>query len=127
MYSLTHRELERKESQLYNKQIHEDFNFAKQLTSSDVKEPQKVVVPETVSESGSENVAACSHKIESQVSSSSVINSLNIPNEVTAADEVIATLMQAEFDLEFDEELKRIERAKNKGECVGLNCLLHEK
>lgn len=127
MYTLTHRELERKESQLYNKQIHEDFNFAKQLTSSDVKEPQKVVVPETVSESESENVAACSHKIESQVSSSSVINSLNIPNEVTAADEVIATLMQAEFDLEFDEELKRIERAKNKGECVGLNCLPHEK
>ena len=114
MYTLTHRELERKESQLYNKQIHEDFNFAKQLTSSDVKEPEKVEVLEIVSES--EDVAGCSRKIESQVSSSSVINSLNIPNEVTAADEVIASLMQAEFDLEFDEELKRIERAKNKGE-----------
>lgn len=119
--------MERKETQLYNKQIHEDFNFAKQLTSSDVKEPEKLVVPEIarVIESEIENVAGCSHKIESQVSSSSVINSLNIPNEVTAADEVIASLMQAEFDLEFDEELKRIERAKNKGECVGLNCLLH--
>lgn len=123
MYTLTHRELERKESQLYNKQIHEDFNFAKQLTSSDVKEPQKIdEVPDSPFVCESENVAGCSRKIESQVSSSSVINSLNIPNEVTAADEVIATLMQAEFDLEFDEELKRIERAKNKGEWVILNC-----
>lgn len=122
MYTLTHRELERKEKQLYNKQIHEDFNFAKQLTSSDVKDPEKLEVPENECES----FAGCSRKIESQVSSSSVINSLNIPNEVTAADEIIATLMQAEFDLEFDEESRRIERAKNKGECVGSNCLLHK-
>ncbi|CAO1365075.1 unnamed protein product [Diamesa serratosioi] len=112
------RELERKETQLYNKQIHEDFNFAKQLTPFDVKEPEKLV---EVLENECESVAGCSHKIESQVSSSSVINSLNIPNEVTTADEVIACLMQAEFDLEYDEELKRIERAKNKDSKVSVS------
>lgn len=49
-------------------------------------------------------------------SSKSVINSLSIPNVVESKtdDSVIAQLLQAEFDLEFDEEIKRLEQSRNK-------------
>lgn len=53
-------------------------------------------------------------------SSKSVINSITIPNESQNGsiadndDLAIAQLLQAEFDMEYDEALKRIEQRQNK-------------
>lgn len=53
-------------------------------------------------------------------SSKNVINSLTIPNDNLSStasvvdDQAIAQLLQAEFDLEFDEEIKRLEQSRNK-------------
>ena len=56
-------------------------------------------------------------------SSKSVINSVLIPNEASSSrseadDHAIAQLLQAEFDLEFDEELRKIEHSRNKSNIV---------
>lgn len=94
------------------KQIIEDFNFAKELSvlESSWKEVAKDPVVET------DEYGACCSK--------SVINSNTIPNvsnsnsahEITsvADDEAIAQLLQAEFDLEFDDELRKLEHQRNK-------------
>lgn len=94
------------------KQIIEDFNFAKELSvlESSWKEVTKDPVVET------DEYGACCSK--------SVINSTTIPNvsnsnsahEITsvADDEAIAQLLQAEFDLEFDDELRKLEHQRNK-------------
>lgn len=57
-------------------------------------------------------------------SSKSVINSLTIPNESKNGsiadndDLAIAQLLQAEFDMEYDEQLKRLEQSRNKSKIV---------
>lgn len=90
-----------------HKQIHEDFNLAKEL---EVKEVWKPLPKEQVVET--DEYGACSSK--------NVINSITIPNDnisstaSVADDQVIAQLLQAEFDLEFDEEIKRLEQSRNK-------------
>lgn len=66
-------------------------------------------------------------------SSKSVINSMMLPNETPSRssttemdDAAIAQLMQAEFDREFDEELKKIEQSRNKSKIVkfvGVLCM----
>lgn len=53
-------------------------------------------------------------------SSKSIINSVTIPNDNNSSsasvvdDLTIAQLLQAEYDLEFDEEIKRLEQSRNK-------------
>lgn len=59
-------------------------------------------------------------------SSKSVINSMTIPNvrndstsTTTEQDDLaIAQLLQAEYDLEFDEEIKKLEQSRNKSNIV---------
>lgn len=60
-------------------------------------------------------------------SSKSIIHSVMLPNETSSRsstaeidDRAIAQLMQAEFDREFDEELKKIEHSRNKSNIVKL-------
>jgi hypothetical protein len=88
-----------------HKQITEDFNLAKELEVKEVWKKPKV----------SESDDACS-------SSKNIIQSINLSNEACMTptpevldDAVIAQLLQAEFDLEFDEEIKRLEKTRNKG------------
>lgn len=97
----------------------EDFNLAKELSVKQVwKKPEVVETDE---------YGACSSKSDCSTSRSassikSVIQSINLPNEPTLSnvtpevldDAVIAQLLQAEFDLEFDTELKRLESSRNK-------------
>lgn len=90
-----------------HKQITEDFNLAKELEVKEVWKKPKV----------SESDDACSSS-----SSKNIIQSINLPNEACMTptpevldDAVIAQLLQAEFDLEFDEEIKRLEKTRNKG------------
>lgn len=57
-------------------------------------------------------------------SSKSLIHSITLPNEPISRstsemdDAAIAQLLQAEFDLEFDEELKKLEQSRNKSKIV---------
>lgn len=62
-------------------------------------------------------------------SSKSLIHSITLPNEPTTSntpevldDAVIAQLLQAEFDLEFDEEIKRLENNRNKSMKKSQDC-----
>lgn len=51
--------------------------------------------------------------------SKNVVQANKIPAKLTTSvedDEAIAQLLQAEFDLEFDEDLKRLEHSRNKSE-----------
>lgn len=98
------------------KQIIEDFNFAKELSvlESSWKEVAKDPVIET-----DEDGACCSKSIINSATIPNVSNS-NSAHEITsvADDEAIAQLLQAEFDLEFDEELKKLEHQRNKSNIV---------
>lgn len=61
-----------------------------------------------------ENGACCSKNIIQKPEKS-------IPKSLTTSvddDEVIAQLLQAEFDLEFDEDLKRLEQSRNKSKLL---------
>ena len=93
------------------KQLVEDFNLAKELS---VTEVWKVPVVKN------DEYGACCSK--------NVINSVSLPNEPTTIttpevldDAVIAQLMQAEFDLEYDEDLKRRENNFNKSKIVKMH------
>lgn len=94
------------------KQIQEDFNFAKQLSVLDVyEEPKKLIEkkdPTPTSTGVKKNEAACSSK------TADFIDSLMLQDETLDDDRRIAELLQAEFDLEYDEEIKRLENSKNK-------------
>lgn len=63
-----------------------------------------------------ENGACCSRNVTHPVTISS---KPTIPPSTD--DEVIAQLLQAEFDIEFDEELKRLEQSRNKSELLLLS------
>lgn len=106
------------------KQIVEDFNLAKELSVNEVWKKLAEPVVET------DECGACSSK--------SVIQSNTLPNAVSMArqhsattieacktpevqdDDIIAQLLQAEFDLEFDGEIKRLEASRNKSNFVKL-------
>jgi hypothetical protein len=88
--------------------------LALQLSSEEVwkkpsttKAEKKIEATET-----DENGACCSKNVIDSVKTSS--QSITIPQSTD--DEVIAQLLQAEFDIEFDEELKRLEQSRNKSE-----------
>lgn len=89
----------------------EDFNLAKELSVKETWKPLPVAQPIETDIYG-----ACSSK--------SVINSLTLPNDNNSSttsvvdDLAIAQLLQAEYDLEFDGEIKRLEQSRNKSEIV---------
>lgn len=93
-----------------SKQIKEDFNLAKELSVKKVWTP----LPEPPTD---EWGATCSK---------SVINSMTIPNvrsesmsTTTELDDLaIAQVLQSEYDLEFDEELRKLEQSRNKSNVV---------
>lgn len=91
------------------KELAEDLSSSSTTKTKEVWNPlanEPVIEPET------DEYGACSSK--------SLINSATIPNEATSSrtseadDHAIAQLLQAEFDLEFDEAMKRIEKRQNK-------------
>lgn len=89
--------------------------MAKELSVKEVWKPLPANIKEKTDEYG-----ACSSKSESK----SIINSLTIPNESKNGsiadndDLAIAQLLQAEFDMEYDEQLKRLEQSRNKSKIV---------
>lgn len=94
------------------KQIQEDFNLAKQLTAFDVIDPPKPKVAEPVKKV-EKYEGPCSSKM------SDLLDSLTLQDETILTptiedDKTIAELLQAEFDLEYDEEIKRLEASRNK-------------
>jgi hypothetical protein len=100
------------------KQIKEDFNLAKELSVTDTATlPKKSHV--VVSSSSSNQIqhdGPCSSK------TADFFDSLALPNDNQSSinggedDRMIAELLQAEFDKEFDEEVKRVEASRNKSE-----------
>lgn len=100
------------------KQIHEDFNLARELS---LKEAWKPLPADPVIET--DEYGACSSK--------SVMNSVLIPNvsnsnSTTELDDAaIAQILQAEYDLEFDGELKKIEQNRNKSNVVKFFMIHH--
>lgn len=93
------------------KQIQEDLNFAKQLAVLDVCEAPKKTIEKKKEVSQATNVSACSSK------TADFIDSLMLQDETISTcddDKRIAELLQAEFDLEYDEEIKKLEKSRNK-------------
>lgn len=109
------------------KQIKEDFNLAKQLAVSDTfeesKSSQKGERPKVQHEQQQTKVqydGPCSSK------TADLIESITIPNDNQSSltsedDRVIAELLQAEFDLEHDEEIKREENFRNKNSKISVS------
>lgn len=94
-----------------NKQIKEDFNFAKKLSAIRLEEEPPKEESKPVNNVKCE--AACSSK------TADFIDSLMLQGETKSNtsyedDLRIAELLQAEFDREYDEEIKRIENSRNK-------------
>jgi len=101
------------------KQIVEDFNLAKELshsggTSTAAWSPPTAAAPKQQQPARVHDYGATSSK------TADVMDSIFIPNDPVKSDvqddKAIAQLLQAEFDLEYDEELKRLEQNKNKSE-----------
>lgn len=92
------------------KQLADDFNLALQLSSEEVWKTSTTTKSEATETD--ENGACCSKNVIDPVKIQS--ESIAIPQSTD--DEVIAQLLQAEFDIEFDEELKRLEQSRNKSE-----------
>jgi hypothetical protein len=104
------------------KQIKEDFNFAKQIAATNTivsspspSAPQKVQKQASSSSSSIQYDGPCSSK------TADLLDSITLPNDnhssiVGDDDRMIAELLQAEFDLEHDEEIKRVETSRNKSE-----------
>lgn len=91
------------------RQIADDLSLALQLSSEEVWKKPATSWEATETD---ENGACCSKNIIQKPEKS-------IPKNLTTSvddDEVIAQLLQAEFDLEFDEDLKRLEQSRNKSE-----------
>lgn len=92
------------------KQIHEDFNLAKELS---LKEAWKPLPADPVIETD-ENGACCSKSVINSVTIPNVSNSISNSSTTELDDAAIAQILQAEYDLEFDGELKKIEQNRNK-------------
>lgn len=115
----------RRSAKQKEKQIQKDFEYAKLLVTYDSSLPEikqttsTAQVLKTSSESSSSYDGPCCSS-----NANYLINSIDLPNDNQSEstmnnemdDQKIAELLQAEFDLEYDEELKRIEKAKNKSE-----------
>lgn len=104
-----------------SQQILEDFNFAQQLEQAINLSASEIVKnsdPVDPGEGYSKNLVL----IDEIQSKDGEISIPVVPLSDTAStlaeigsDEQIAQLLQAEFDLEYDEEVKRMEKSKNKG------------
>ncbi|XP_070499172.1 serine/threonine-protein kinase RIO3 [Chironomus tepperi] len=110
---------EKSEKQKIKKQIKEDFNLAKQLTAFDVIDPPKPKVVEPV-----KKVVKCESACSSKTAD--LLDSLTLQDETILTptlddDKKIAELLQAEFDLEYDEEIKRLEASRNKNSKVSVS------
>lgn len=90
------------------KQVTEDFNLALQLSAEEAWKTttNKIEALET------DEVGACCSK--NLIDSVTITTSEAITIPTSNDDAVIAQLLQAEFDIEFDEELKRLEQSRNK-------------
>lgn len=99
-----------------SRQLEKDYILAKELSEEFSTSTKEVWNPLANPIIETDEYGACSSK--------SVINSATIPNEASSSriseadDRAIAQLLQAEFDLEFDEELKKIEQSRNKSNIV---------
>lgn len=101
-----------------SRQLEKDYILAKQLSDElSTKEVWNPLARDKARDAITDEYGACS-------SSKSVINSIMIPDEFItsqaseADDHAIAQILQAEFDLEFDEQLKKIEQSRNKSNIV---------
>lgn len=104
-----------------SQQILEDFNFAQQLEQAINLSASEIVKnndPVDPGEGYSKNLVL----IDEIQSKDGEISIPVVPLSDTAStlaeigsDQQIAQLLQAEFDLEYDEEVKRMEKSKNKG------------
>ncbi|KAG5674961.1 hypothetical protein PVAND_004905 [Polypedilum vanderplanki] len=119
---------EKSEKHRIQKQIKEDFNFAKQIAVQNAVEEDsswEVIDKDQIQQASSSGNASifdqpCSSK------TADFIDSCDIPNENKSSlngddDRLIAELLQAEFDLEHDEEIKRIEEKQNKNSKVSVS------
>lgn len=105
---------EKSEKNKNKRQILDDFNLALQISSEEALKTswksKKIDATET-----DETGACCSKNL---------IQTSSIPKQLTTSvddDEVIAQLLQAEFDLEFDEDLKRLEHSRNKNSKISVS------
>lgn len=98
--------------------MREDFNLAKQLAyetfdeSSTKKEPSQAIATTIIDHPCSSSTANYLESIDLPNDNHSIVGGTK--NELD--DRKIAELLQSEFDLEYDEEVKRLENARNKSE-----------
>ncbi|KAL7051170.1 hypothetical protein ACKWTF_004364 [Chironomus riparius] len=109
---------EKSEKQKIKKQIKEDFNLAKQLTVFDVIDPVKPKVEDPVKKVVNYGPISSS--------TADFLDSLTLQDETVKSppiedDKTIAELLQAQFDLEYDEEIKRLEASRNKNSKVSVS------
>lgn len=106
----------------YSKQVYEDFNFAKHLELTMNHPISEIVKDETdpgdPGEGHSKNLIMID-ELQSVGSKSEGTGAL--VEEIDQTDEVIARLLQAEFDLEYDEQLKRVEKNRNKDSKISIS------
>jgi hypothetical protein len=93
------------------------------LTAFDVIDPPKPKVQEPVKKVIKCEPVSCSSK------TADLLDSLTLQDETVLTptledDARIAELLQAEFDLEYDEEIKRLEASRNKSKEQTLNFII---
>lgn len=95
--------------------------MAKQLLTVDVIDTKKINNVQPITESASSSSRSSAHITNMPCSSKTAdfLDSIMIPNDNESTgtemdDKKIAELLQAEFDMEYDEEVKRVENSRNK-------------
>jgi YD repeat-containing protein len=104
----------------YDKQIHEDFNLAKQLEIS-LNHPISEIMKKDIELDRNTSPGEGHSKNLIMIEDLQSVGSKSEAGDDGQTDEVIARLLQAEFDLEYDEQLKRVEKNRNKDSKVSIS------